>query len=122
MTRESLEQLLERAKVRDVPEERLAGYADEVRRRLDAPPSTVVRVRPRLVWWARFLVPAGVAVMAALLAVRFTPARPLLLADASLEEDAAILTVLSPEDEVFLLEDEATLLEELELLEGELPT
>ena len=117
MTRESLEQLLERARVRDVPEEQLTGYADEVRRRLDAPPSTVVRVRPQLGWWARFLVPAGVAVMAALLAVHMSqPVTPLQLAEAPLEDEAAILSILSPE-EPLLSEDESALIDEMDLLE-----
>ena len=120
MKRESLEQLLQRAKVRDMPEERLSGYAEQVRRRLTAQPSTVVRVRPQLGWWMRWLVSVAAA-MGLMIAVWLNqPARSLQLADGSLEEEAAILSVLSPEDDALLLDDEAIVLEELERLEAEL--
>ena len=115
-----IEALLKRTRIRNIPEERLTGYTAEVRRRLHAQPSRVVRVRPHLTWWTRFLVPLSAAAAIMLVVTKLTQpvAHPLRLADASLEEEAAVLTLVAPEESV-LPEDDATLLEELERLENE---
>lgn len=121
MTNDAIQRLLKRARLRRIPETYLAHYTDEVRRRLQAQPSTVVRVRPALPWW-RVLAPVGaVAALAAMLVLRPAPTvqRPLMLAeDTSLADELAVLSIVAP-DEPVLPEDDATLLEELETLEAE---
>ena len=126
MTRETLDQLLQRAKMREVPPERLSGYAEEVRRKLQAQPSTIIPVRPRLPWWVRVLAPVAVTVAALLIVGRFAtppaapPHAPLQLAEVSLEDEAAILSAVAPEEQV-LPGDEGALMEmeELETFEDD---
>lgn len=120
MGEDRLEGLLKRARTRHIPKEQLAGYTDEVRLKLRAASAPVIHVRPRLSWWAQW---AGVPVLAALAFVMFRVAQPVVnpvrVADASLAEEVAVLSVLEPEDGV-LLEDDAALIDELVWLEEEL--
>ena len=120
MPDEQIDALLRRTRVKEMPQEHLTGYTAEVRRRLHAPPSRVMCVRPQL-GWARVLVPVGAAAALVMVVARFMPTAtpPLQLAEVSLEEEAMILTTVAPEESV-LPEDDAALLEELERLEREL--
>ena len=105
MNQRTLETLLKRVHVRAIPAEHLAGYVAEVKRRINAQPSTVVRAKPSLSpWWGRSWVPAGIT--AALLMVILL--RPMLhhysgrVADRSLTDEIAVLANVAPEDPVLV--------------------
>lgn len=120
MARETLDQLLRRARVRPVDDAELSQMAADVRRQLGAQPSTVVRVRPAMPFGARWLIPVTVALLAVTVLARATTRlAPIRLAQhetSSLEEDVAILHAVGAND---VLDDEEGLLDELEWLELE---
>jgi len=111
MTSPSLEALLRRVRIRPVSDDALVGYTAEVRRRLTAAPTPA---RPRLQWWP-VVVPLGAAALLLTAIVTRPTFPPTSLSEVALAHEAALLSVLAPEEP--LLPDDDALLDDLAWLE-----